>query len=323
MEATIQSNQMDVDKEEARPNPEVSNLPQERHIWRIPELPPMSQGMNHFQVAAIGIYQCQYKNWFRAAKEEEWEICPNLWEGAMNSYLHIKSFLGQEKTIEVLGDWILFSCKEKFKKLKNWVKNQSLSSIDHKKELEMTQDLETESPVVSTSCKPAPEVSKDKPKGPQKKKKGPNSHKGKGKGNAYWHSPYPQGYRIPKLELSAMDSVLNMARTLMEFTAKDHERLLKDHVLEITKNTNQFATHLAKSDSERQKLKNEISENVEQTHKNYEPHMPRHPTPLTEEKHFVKGSLTPFLGENPICAKDIPKREKLPALSGEGEYNHI
>ncbi|MBW0568976.1 hypothetical protein O181_108691 [Austropuccinia psidii MF-1] len=39
MEATIQSNQMDVDKEEARPNSEVSNLPQERHIWRMPELP--------------------------------------------------------------------------------------------------------------------------------------------------------------------------------------------------------------------------------------------------------------------------------------------
>ncbi|MBW0549796.1 hypothetical protein O181_089511 [Austropuccinia psidii MF-1] len=44
MEATIQSNQMDVDKEEARPNPKVPNLPQERHIWRIPELPPIPQG---------------------------------------------------------------------------------------------------------------------------------------------------------------------------------------------------------------------------------------------------------------------------------------
>ncbi|MBW0535947.1 hypothetical protein O181_075662 [Austropuccinia psidii MF-1] len=78
MEATIQSNQMDVDKEEARPNPEVPSLSQERHIWRMPELPPIPQGLKHFQVAAIEIYQCQYKNWFRAAKEEEWEICPRL-----------------------------------------------------------------------------------------------------------------------------------------------------------------------------------------------------------------------------------------------------
>ncbi|MBW0577627.1 hypothetical protein O181_117342 [Austropuccinia psidii MF-1] len=35
----------------------------------------------------------------------------------------------------------------------------------------------------------------------------------------------PQGYRIPKLEPSAVDSVFNMARTLMEFTAKEQERM--------------------------------------------------------------------------------------------------
>ncbi|MBW0554992.1 hypothetical protein O181_094707 [Austropuccinia psidii MF-1] len=103
----------------------------------------------------------------------------------------------------------------------------------------------------------------------------------------------------------------------------DQLRILKDHVLAITKNTNQFATHLAKSDSDRQKLKNEIIENIEQINKNYEPHMPRHSTPLNEEKLSVKGSLTPFLGENPICAKDIPKLEEWPTFSGEGEYNHI
>ncbi|MBW0513290.1 hypothetical protein O181_053005 [Austropuccinia psidii MF-1] len=99
--------------------------------------------------------------------------------------------------------------------------------------------------------------------------------------------------------------------------------MLKDYVLEIIKNTNQFATHLARSDSERQKLKNEIIKNVEQIHKNYEPHLPRHSTSLTEEKLSLKGSLTPLLGENPICAKDIPKLEEWPTFSGEGEYNHI
>ncbi|MBW0575733.1 hypothetical protein O181_115448, partial [Austropuccinia psidii MF-1] len=103
----------------------------------------------------------------------------------------------------------------------------------------------------------------------------------------------------------------------------DKLKILKDHVLEIAKNTNQFATHLEKSDSERQKLKNEIIANLEQIHKNYEPHMPRHSTPLTEENISVKGSLTPFLGENVISAKDIPKLEEWPTFSGEGEYNHI
>ncbi|MBW0578080.1 hypothetical protein O181_117795 [Austropuccinia psidii MF-1] len=51
--------------------------------------------------------------------------------------------------------------------------------------------------------------------------------------------------------------------------------------------------------------------------------MPRHSTPLNEEKCSVKGILTPFLGENPICEKAIPKLEEWPTFSGEGEYNLI
>ncbi|MBW0560547.1 hypothetical protein O181_100262 [Austropuccinia psidii MF-1] len=51
--------------------------------------------------------------------------------------------------------------------------------------------------------------------------------------------------------------------------------------------------------------------------------MPRHSTPLNEEKSSVKGSLTPFLGEIPICAKDTPKLEEWQTFSGEGEYNNI
>ncbi|MBW0573159.1 hypothetical protein O181_112874 [Austropuccinia psidii MF-1] len=107
------------------------------------------------------------------------------------------------------------------------------------------------------------------------------------------------------------------------FKMNDQLKIPKDHVLEIVGNNNQFATHLGKSDSERQKLKNEIIENVEQIHKNYVPHISRHSTPLTEEKRSFKGSLTPFLAENVISAKDIPKLEEWPTLSGEGEYNHI
>ncbi|MBW0581514.1 hypothetical protein O181_121229 [Austropuccinia psidii MF-1] len=110
-------------------------------------------------------------------------------------------------------------------KIKNWLKNQRLLSIDQKKKLEITPALKKEGPVASTSSKPAPEVSKYKPKGPQTKQRGPKNHQGKGKGKANWHRPYPQGYMIPKLEPLAVDSVLNMARTLMEFTAKEQERM--------------------------------------------------------------------------------------------------
>ncbi|MBW0558531.1 hypothetical protein O181_098246 [Austropuccinia psidii MF-1] len=107
------------------------------------------------------------------------------------------------------------------------------------------------------------------------------------------------------------------------FNINDKPEILKDHILKIAENTKQFATHLAKSDSERQKLKNEIIANVEQIHKNYEPHMPQNFTPLTVGKHSVKESLTPLLGENVISAKDIPKLEEWPTFSGEGEYSHI
>ncbi|MBW0565521.1 hypothetical protein O181_105236 [Austropuccinia psidii MF-1] len=45
MEATIQSNQMDLDKEEARPGPDLVSPPQERHVWRILGFPPIPQGL--------------------------------------------------------------------------------------------------------------------------------------------------------------------------------------------------------------------------------------------------------------------------------------
>ncbi|MBW0469236.1 hypothetical protein O181_008951 [Austropuccinia psidii MF-1] len=51
--------------------------------------------------------------------------------------------------------------------------------------------------------------------------------------------------------------------------------------------------------------------------------MPRNPTPLTEEKLSLKGILNPFLEENSISTKDIPKLEEWPTFSGEGEYNYI
>ncbi|MBW0548674.1 hypothetical protein O181_088389 [Austropuccinia psidii MF-1] len=89
----------------------------------------------------------------------------------------------------------------------------------------MTPSWEKEGPVASTSSKPPPEVSKDKPKGPQNKQKNPKSHQAKVKGKANWHRPYPQGYRIPKLEPSAMGSIFNIARTLMKFTSKEQERM--------------------------------------------------------------------------------------------------
>ncbi|MBW0502091.1 hypothetical protein O181_041806 [Austropuccinia psidii MF-1] len=102
-------------------------------------------------------------------------------------------------------------------------------------------------------------------------------------------------------------------------------RILKNHVLTLVYNTNQFAIHLARSESERQKMNGEILAHVEQINKNCEPnpHISTHSTPVPGEKPSVKRILTPFLGENPISAKDIPKLEAWTTFSGEGEYNHI
>ncbi|MBW0581501.1 hypothetical protein O181_121216 [Austropuccinia psidii MF-1] len=101
---------------------------------------------------------------------------------------------------------------------------------------------------------------------------------------------------------------------------KDQLKILKNHVLERVDNTNAFAIHLERSDSEREKLKNGIIAHVVQIHKNYEPnsYIPTHSTPLTEEKNSVKEGLTSFLGENLISERYIPKLEEWPTFSGEG-----
>ncbi|MBW0485938.1 hypothetical protein O181_025653 [Austropuccinia psidii MF-1] len=59
-----------------------------------------------------------------------------------------------------------------------------LQGQEQKKELEMTPAYEKEGPVASTSSKPAPELPKDKQKGPQKKNKCLRNNQGKGKGKA-------------------------------------------------------------------------------------------------------------------------------------------
>ncbi|MBW0592508.1 hypothetical protein O181_132223 [Austropuccinia psidii MF-1] len=148
------------------------------------------------------------------------------------------------------------------------------------------------------------------------------------------HTSEIQKSAIAKLELlintcDRIESKYHVQEDEMEdFSTRninDQLRVLKDYVLVVSESTSQFATHLARSDSERKKLKEEILAQVEQIHNNYEsnPHIQRHSTPLTEEKLSLKEILTPFLGENAISSKDIPKLEEFPTFSGEGEYNHI
>ncbi|MBW0468030.1 hypothetical protein O181_007745 [Austropuccinia psidii MF-1] len=154
MEAAIQFNQMDLDKEEVRPEHGLPSLPQERHVWRMPELPPIPQGLNHFQVEAIDMYQSQYKKLVQSSKRRGVGNMPKPLAGGHELLLTHQelSWSGEDhRTLRRVEPIVL-------------------QRQDQKKEVEMTPALE-EGPVASTSSKPAPETSEEKPKGPQKKKK--------------------------------------------------------------------------------------------------------------------------------------------------------
>ncbi|MBW0463289.1 hypothetical protein O181_003004 [Austropuccinia psidii MF-1] len=191
MEATIQSNQMDLDKEEERPD--LEGLPQERHIWRIQEVPPFPK----------------------------------------------------------------------------------------EKELEITPSLEKEEPVTSTSSKPPIRYSqfimdvKFNKIDPELKKftaniKDLKSHDG----------TFTQWFKVTNYRLESISSTYDRIGKKSQLKNDNMEDLsmthindelttLKNHVLEIAYTTNSFATHLARSDSERQKLKNVIIAHVDKIHKNY------------------------------------------------------
>ncbi|MBW0528550.1 hypothetical protein O181_068265 [Austropuccinia psidii MF-1] len=322
------------------------------------------------------------------------------------------SGLGEDH--RVLTGWSTLYCKDKVKKIKNWLNNQSLLSIDQKKELEMTPALEKEILVVSTSSKnfqrqaqrtseEAERLQGQSGKGKSKRKLaqplttrvqypqigtfshgqcfqyGQNSYgihsQRRGKDEQEFSTQIIHEIQFVKasidFKLGQFNSKLNKItsdindlkkndRTSSEwhklkttrhvsisntcdrigsiYQVKDDGMedifianinyqliILKNNILEIVNNTNLFATHLAESDSEWKKLKDEIISHVEKLHKNYEPnlHIPRNFTPLNKEKISVKGSLTPFVGENAIFARDITKLEEWSTCSGGGEYNHI
>ncbi|MBW0497377.1 hypothetical protein O181_037092 [Austropuccinia psidii MF-1] len=138
----------------------------------------------------------------------------------MNSYLQVKKLMGTEKAEELLWGWTPMSCKGQVQHIKAWLKNQSMLSEDQKKKLSQGKEQsQVEAPQASKSKLTPQQV-------PKKPKKTPKTNqKGKQKAKPKWNKPYPQNYRIPKKEKTAMDNVLNMARSLMEFKKKEEEIL--------------------------------------------------------------------------------------------------
>ncbi|MBW0506233.1 hypothetical protein O181_045948 [Austropuccinia psidii MF-1] len=136
----------------------------------------------------------------------------------MNSYLQVKKFMGPEKTEEILKGWTPMSCKGQVQQMKALLGNQSILSENKKRKLAQgKENSPVEAPQASTSKIPPQQVQ-------NRPKKTPKTNQ-KGKANPKWNKPYPQNYRIPKKEKTAMDNVFNMARTLMEFKNKEEEIL--------------------------------------------------------------------------------------------------
>ncbi|MBW0544605.1 hypothetical protein O181_084320 [Austropuccinia psidii MF-1] len=164
MDAAIQSNKMDLDKEEVRPEQGLPSLPQERHIWRMPELP--------------AIPQVPTQKLVQRGKRRGVGNMPKPFTGHGTLLLTHKELSGSGEDHITLRRVEPIVLKRQGQKVKNWLKNQSLLSVDQKKGLEMDPALEEDS-LASTSSKEAPEASIEKPKGPHKKNKGPKNPQGK------------------------------------------------------------------------------------------------------------------------------------------------
>ncbi|MBW0539394.1 hypothetical protein O181_079109 [Austropuccinia psidii MF-1] len=361
MEATIQSNEMDVDKEEARPNPEVPNLPQERHIWRIPELPPIPQGghellLTHQELSGSGEYHRDLRRLERIVLQRQVQKDKALVEET-KSFVHTpEERVGNDSSFGNRGPSGVYQLQTRSRSVQGQAQRTPEGTERSK---EPSRQGQTQSQLAHTLPTRVQDTQIEAFSRGQCIQHGQNSDvihsQGERKDEQNLSMQIIQQIHFVKssidVELGKLDAKINKITSdiselkrndkkntewyqlknvrldsiintcdiieskcqidemedLSIFNINDQLKILEDHILEIAKNTNQFATHLAKIDSERQKLMNEIIANVEKIHKNYEPHMPRHSTPLTEGKLSVKGSLTPLLGENFISARDITK----------------
>ncbi|MBW0537553.1 hypothetical protein O181_077268 [Austropuccinia psidii MF-1] len=352
IEAAIWSNQMDLDKEEVTSEKGLPSLPQKRHIWRMPELSPIPQGEDHRalrRVDPIGLQRQGQKD-KELVEEPKAFICrpeegigndpsfgrrpsglyqlqkhpkrsPKDLRRRRNVPITIRESERERKLAQTLptrvqdpqiGAFSHGQCLQ-YGQESYGIHSQSAGTYEQDFSMQIIDEIQfVESSIDAELGKFDAKLNKITSDISELKRN---------------YKKYTEWYKLTDFRL---DSITNTCERIeskcqaqndeMEdifiLNNNDQLRILKYQILEIINNTNQFATHLEKGDSERQKLKNEIIANVEKIHKSYEPHMPRNSTPLTEEKLYVKGSLTLFLGENPICAKDIPKPEELPTFSG-------
>ncbi|MBW0508631.1 hypothetical protein O181_048346 [Austropuccinia psidii MF-1] len=142
----------------------------------------------------------QDKKYYTVYKEEDWEMLPQIHRGVMNSWNIMKNFLKEEEIVRYSNQWSPLSSKPKIKKINEYnAKNKEASK--------------EEAPVASTRNPQANQL-------PQEGKKNKKKN---------WRKPYSPSYRIPKIQKDAINNVLKMAITLMEFKDKEEQRMRQPH----------------------------------------------------------------------------------------------
>ncbi|MBW0528726.1 hypothetical protein O181_068441 [Austropuccinia psidii MF-1] len=108
-----------------------------------------------------------------------------------------KTFMGPEKTKELMKGWTPMSCNGQVQQINSWLKNQSMLSEDQKKKFSQGKENSPVEALQASTSKNPPQPVLNKPKqAPKTIQSG--KKKAKGKGKPRWNKPYPQNYRSPK-----------------------------------------------------------------------------------------------------------------------------
>ncbi|MBW0466880.1 hypothetical protein O181_006595 [Austropuccinia psidii MF-1] len=153
------------------------------------------------QEASVDIYKASQKAYNNALQHKEYQILEDMWKNCMNSYLTVRTFLGNPSTFKLCNGWgPLMEKKNIILLTAEWRENNPPPP----------KQVPKTAPVASSSNSNVKNL-------PQAQKKG--------KGKAPATKTYRQGYRIPNIQQDAMENVFHMDRKIMELQKKEESRL--------------------------------------------------------------------------------------------------
>ncbi|MBW0556024.1 hypothetical protein O181_095739 [Austropuccinia psidii MF-1] len=169
--------------------------PEEKHKWKMQELPPVPKGNN--RNIPVSIQELVYGG--KAAGVGTSSKSLDRHNELISSSEEVHGPRKDRGSSEGLA---YMSCKGQVQQIEAWFKSQSKLSADQKKKLAQgKENSPVEAPQASTSKNPPLKV-------PNKGKQSPENNQ-KGKEKTKWNKPYQQNYRIPKREKTAMGNLFN------------------------------------------------------------------------------------------------------------------